>query len=105
MKLGLISDINGNVQALEAVLATLKPHGIGLILCAGDLVCYLKSLPWRLDYRFADKQLALFHGGLDNLDEWVSPDLIQSLDGISKRTVVDVVILSHTHGAFAQECL
>jgi putative phosphoesterase len=40
MKLGIISDIHGNVQALQAVLGALDAEGVDLILCAGDLVCY-----------------------------------------------------------------
>lgn len=40
MKLGLISDIHGNLQALGAVLKTLRLEAVDLVLCAGDLVCY-----------------------------------------------------------------
>ena len=168
MKLGLISDIHGNLQALEAVLAALEPHDVDLILCAGDLVCYganpnevvnlckekniacvvgnyddavawdkpstsrkpsssrnetlklavlewakkhatratkdyLKSLAWRLDYHFAEKLLTTFHAGLDYLDEWVSLDLPESFDSLTKRTAVDIIILGHTHQAFTHE--
>lgn len=168
MKLGLISDIHGNLQALQAVLKALEPHKVDLILCAGDLVCYganpnevvnlckekniacvlgnyddavawdkstvsrkpssprnealkiaalewtkenvnketkdyLKSLAWRLEYQFADKRLMMIHAGLDYLDEWVSPDLTESLDSLANRLAVDVGILGHTHQTFAQE--
>jgi putative phosphoesterase len=166
MKLGLISDIHGNLQALGAVLIALESHNVDFVLCAGDLVCYganpnevvnlckekniacvignyddavawdkpsvsrkpssprnealklaalewtkqntnqetktyLKSLPWRLEYRFAEKQLTIFHAGLDYLDEWVSPHLNESLDELSNRVAVDLFILGHTHEAFA----
>ena len=40
MKLGLISDVHGNVQALKAVLAALEEDGVDFVLCAGDLVAY-----------------------------------------------------------------
>lgn len=40
MKLGLISDIHGNLHALEQVLLELEERQVQLILCAGDLVCY-----------------------------------------------------------------
>lgn len=39
MKLGILADIHGNLQALEAVLAFLEPRA-DLIVCAGDLVAY-----------------------------------------------------------------
>jgi putative phosphoesterase len=168
LKLGIISDIHGNLQALEAVLAALESHEVDFIVCAGDLICYganpnevvqlckekniacvlgnyddavawdkptasrkrssprnetlklaalewskqhvsretktfLKSLPWRREYQFAEKRVTTLHAGLDYLDEWVSPDLIESLDGITKRTAADVVILGHTHQAFTQD--
>jgi predicted phosphodiesterase len=40
MKLGLISDVHGNVQALRAVLTALEEDGAEFVICAGDLVAY-----------------------------------------------------------------
>ncbi|MBF6594483.1 MAG: YfcE family phosphodiesterase [Thermaceae bacterium] len=40
MKIGLISDIHGNLHALEAVLKALGGEAVDLTLCAGDLVVY-----------------------------------------------------------------
>lgn len=40
MKIGLISDIHGNQQALTKVLSQLYVERVDLVLCAGDLVCY-----------------------------------------------------------------
>jgi putative phosphoesterase len=40
MKLGLISDIHGNIHALDQVLNLLDREHVDAILCAGDLVCY-----------------------------------------------------------------
>ena len=40
MKIGLISDIHGNQQALTKVLGQLYNEHVDLVLCAGDLVCY-----------------------------------------------------------------
>lgn len=40
MKIGLIADIQGNLHALEAVLAALGRLEVYTILCAGDLVGY-----------------------------------------------------------------
>jgi predicted phosphodiesterase len=36
----LISDIHGNLEALQAVLADIERHGVHDIYCLGDLVCY-----------------------------------------------------------------
>lgn len=40
MRVGLISDVHGNLFALRAVLAALNTAGTDNILCAGDLVGY-----------------------------------------------------------------
>lgn len=40
MKIGLISDVHGNLHALEAVLKALAGLQADLVVCAGDLVCY-----------------------------------------------------------------
>ena len=40
MKLGLIADVHGNVQALKAVLTVLEQDGAEFVICAGDLVAY-----------------------------------------------------------------
>jgi len=40
VKLGIISDIHGNIEALDAVLELLDSEGVGRIVCAGDVVGY-----------------------------------------------------------------
>ncbi len=37
-KIAVISDIHGNIQALESVLNDIKLRGIERIICLGDLV-------------------------------------------------------------------
>ena len=43
MRLGIISDIHGNLEALESVLAALKDEGVEAVLNLGDLVGYNAS--------------------------------------------------------------
>ena len=38
MKLGVITDIHGNIAALEAVLAEFSRRGVDEILCLGDMI-------------------------------------------------------------------
>ncbi len=38
MKIAVLSDIHGNIAALEAVLADVERHAVDAIYCAGDLV-------------------------------------------------------------------
>ena len=40
MRIGIISDIHGNIAALEAVLRDLRGRGLDAIYCLGDLVGY-----------------------------------------------------------------
>lgn len=40
MRIGIISDIHGNLPALEAVLQDLKPKGLDVLYCLGDFVGY-----------------------------------------------------------------
>ncbi len=40
MRYGLISDVHGNWEALQAVLRALEKEAVDQILCAGDIVGY-----------------------------------------------------------------
>jgi predicted phosphodiesterase len=40
MRLGLLADVHGNLDALRAVLAVLRRQRVGAFVCAGDLVGY-----------------------------------------------------------------
>jgi diadenosine tetraphosphatase ApaH/serine/threonine PP2A family protein phosphatase len=40
VKLGIFSDVHGNLEALETVLGFLEKEGVGTYLCCGDLVGY-----------------------------------------------------------------
>lgn len=44
MKIGIISDIHGNFEALNAVLAALDQLGVSEIYCAGDTVGYYPQI-------------------------------------------------------------
>jgi predicted phosphodiesterase len=49
MRLGLISDVHGNLAALEAVLAELDAAGVDAIVFAGDAVSYYPAVNETLD--------------------------------------------------------
>jgi predicted phosphodiesterase len=40
MKIGVIADVHGNLEALDAVLSALKAEGMDRVVCLGDLVGY-----------------------------------------------------------------
>lgn len=38
MKIGVISDIHGNIDALEAVLKEIKQENVDMVICLGDFI-------------------------------------------------------------------
>ena len=43
MKLGVISDVHGNIQALDTVLKELEAKKVDKIICLGDLIGRCRS--------------------------------------------------------------
>lgn len=72
MKLGLIADIHGNLQALEAVLEALGREGVDLVLCAGDLVAYGAN-PNAVIGRLRDEGIPSVTGNYDDAAAWGRP--------------------------------
>lgn len=72
MKIGLISDIHGNIHALDAVLDALKREDISYILCAGDLVCY-GATPNEVVQRIYERNIPCVAGNYDAAVGWDLP--------------------------------
>ena len=71
MRIGLITDIHSNLQALDAALSFLRGQDIETILCAGDLVCYGAN-PIEVLRRLQESHIPAVKG---NYDEAVALDL------------------------------
>lgn len=69
MKIGVISDIHGNLPALEAVLAHAKEQGTEKIFCAGDLVDY-GPYPEEVVNLIRDKEIPCVLGNHDQGVAW-----------------------------------
>lgn len=67
IKIGLIADIHGNIQALEAVLAQLS--AMDVILCAGDVVAYGAN-PNAVIARLKDAGIPSVAGNYDDAVAW-----------------------------------
>ena len=101
--LGLISDVHGNVMALEAALAALRRSGVETVLCLGDMVgygpspnetiamlrernvmCCLGDADERIAFRFAKRDDRT--GVADRTIEWtrsiIEPDHVAWLRGL-----------------------
>ncbi len=65
---------------------------------------YLKSLPWRIHYQYKGKSISILHAGLEHLDDWLEPENEVLFAELADKLKSDVVVLAHTHRAFAFEC-
>lgn len=43
-KIAIISDIHGNLPALEAVLKDIDRRGVSQIICLGDMIGFMRPL-------------------------------------------------------------
>lgn len=64
MRIGLISDIHGNVCGLEAALAALSGHRVDRIICLGDIVGYYPFVNETID-RLVSDQITCIAGNHD----------------------------------------
>jgi len=78
IRLGLISDVHGNLPALKAVLARLDQAGVDHILCAGDLT------------------------GGPSVDQTTA--LLHQQQAVMIRGNSDTALLRHVHGHAPGEC-
>lgn len=64
-------------------------------------VAFLQRLPKVEVFQFADLSLALLHASLNSLDQEILPGQTERLAELAARLQTDVVVLGHTHQAFA----
>ncbi|MFT9495972.1 metallophosphoesterase family protein [Anaerosolibacter sp.] len=64
MKLAVISDIHGNIDALEAVLKDIEKNKINIIYCTGDLVGY-GPYPNEVIEKIRTRQIPTLQGNYD----------------------------------------
>jgi predicted phosphodiesterase len=68
MKLAVVTDIHGNVAALEAALADIAARGIGAVICLGDIASGA-GWPRETVEMLQDRGIACIRG---NHDRWIS---------------------------------
>lgn len=62
---------------------------------------FLRGLPWTHSGRYGGLSLTLLHAGPEHLDEAILPEHTQRQAEIARRTQAEVLVLGHTHLAFA----
>ena len=60
-RVGLISDVHGNLTALEAVLADIDARGITRIFNLGDDVGKLRGRPFSHDFTMSGRRIRVMH--------------------------------------------
>lgn len=65
MRIGIVSDIHGNLPALEAVLDDLKPRHLDALYCLGDLVGYA-AYPNEVTERIRAERIPTIMGNYDD---------------------------------------
>jgi predicted phosphodiesterase len=65
MRIGIISDIHGNLPALDAVFADMRPRQFDRVYCLGDLVGYGAS-PNEVTQRIKDEGIPTIMGNYDD---------------------------------------
>ncbi|MBF0506714.1 MAG: metallophosphoesterase family protein [Nitrospirae bacterium] len=181
MRIGVISDVHGNYEALTAVLREIDKEGVDLIVNSGDNIgysafpnecvsilsernvasvmgnyddagsmrrsspctpkshatfrgdsgCgtgdeetnrirfaslrwtqeriseetseYLSSLPVTYGFRTGNGKTLMFHGGPENLTQWITADDYDLLASIAERNDAKLVIMGHTHKPFSRQ--
>lgn len=82
MKIGIIGDIHGNLEALQAVLAHAKEQGVDRFVCTGDVVGYNANPHECVEIIRNLNCLSIVQG---NHDYFVAND--QSMDGFNASAV------------------
>ena len=64
---------------------------------------FLRGLPWTASYRLDGLHLVMIHAGLQQLDEWYTPEEPDRLAQLAAQVGADVIVLGHTHQPFVYE--
>jgi len=90
MRIGLISDIHGNLVALDAVLAEIDRSGVDQIVCMGDLAV-LGPQPCEVINRIMERGILTVRG---NVDDWLAPGSETSAEPPTSTQTIDMIAWS-----------
>lgn len=85
MKMAILADIHGNLEALEAVLIAVEKAGVERIVCLGDVVGYGAD-PRGCIFRLMEAKASLILGNHDQAV--VDPSLIRSFNSEARETLL-----------------
>lgn len=99
MRLAIISDIHGNLFALDAVLAAIDRSGVDQIICLGDLAV-LGSEPGAVIDRLRERNIPCVCG---NTDTWATAE--HPLVAIPPESVQSIELSAWTSGQLSSDQL
>ena len=76
MKVAILSDIHGNMQALESVMKDINKNGCEKVLCLGDLAMAGPEPSKVIDFVKSQRNLTVILGNTDNMIADFSPEIL-----------------------------
>lgn len=84
MRFGIISDIHGNLVALEAVLAELDSRGIDRLICLGDMVGYGPDADYCID-QMCERDAIMVAGNHE--EALCQPEIAERFNGTARIAI------------------
>jgi len=107
MKVAVLSDLHGNVQALEAVMSDVVAQNCEHVFCLGDLALAGPQPKEVVEYVMGQDSWTTIQGNTDKMIAQYGPDVAAFLDEqypvMANAIADDVAILSDTHRAFLND--
>ena len=104
MKIAILSDIHGNMQALESVLEDIRKNNCEKVLCLGDLAMAGPEPEKVIDFVKAQKNWIVIQGNTDKMIADFSPEILQNTERafpvMAHALADDVLFLSDNAKAY-----
>lgn len=107
MKIAVLSDIHGNVQALEAVMNDVVSQGCEHVFCLGDLALAGPQPKDVVDYVMNQNTWTVIQGNTDKMIAQYGPEVMEFLEAqypvMANALADDVLNLDDSHRAYLAE--
>ena len=80
MKVAILSDIHGNMQALESVMADIKENNCEKVLCLGDLAMAGPEPAKVIDFVKSQNNWIVIQGNTDKMISDFTPEILKNTE-------------------------
>ena len=98
MKVAILSDIHGNMQALESVMADIKENNCEKVLCLGDLAMAGPEPAKVIDFVKSQNNWIVIQGNTDKMISDFTPEILKNTENafpvMAHALADDVLFLS-----------